>query len=234
MHHVRCVVSTEYVTEGIVAHIYGPIIWLEGIIAAGKSTLTEQLSQALDLRPIKEPVESNPYLERFYKEPGRWAFPMQIELLHRRFSMQKLAAYEATSAGGFKGAILDRGMPGDRVFAHMHMLAGNMDELEWQTYERCYDIMTCSLIPPSLLIFLDVEPEVAWERLKARGRKAEDGVPLQYLKDLRRGYLDLMVQIESGGHAWSRGMEVMRLPWNVDHQPTDALVNELKHKFRLS
>ena len=212
---------------------YGPIIWLEGIIAAGKTTLTEQLSVSLGLRPIHEPVDSNPYLERFYQNPKRWAFPMQMELLHRRFSMQKLAAYEATSVGGNKGAILDRGMPGDRVFAHMHMLAGNMDKLEWQTYERCYDIMTCSLIPPSLLIFLDVEPEVAHERLLARGRKAEANVPLEYLKDLRKGYLDLMVQIESNSHAWSRGMEVMRLPWNVDHQPSDGLIETLKHKFRL-
>lgn len=212
---------------------YGPIIWIEGIIGAGKSTITSALSKALGLRPIHEPVDDNPYLERFYKEPKRWAFPMQIELLHRRYSMQKLAAFEATSAGGYQGAILDRGMPGDRVFAHMHMLAGNMAEVEWNTYELCYDIMVCSLIPPSLLIFLDVEPEVALERVRERARAAEDGLPLKYLQDLRKGYLDLLVQIEAGQHAWSRGMEVMRLAWNVDHQPADKLVEMLAHKYRL-
>ena len=212
---------------------YGPIIWIEGIIGVGKSTITEALANRLGLRPIYEPVDSNPYLEMFYKEPKRWAFPMQIELLHRRYAMQKLAAFEATTAGGFKGAILDRGMPGDRVFAHLHMLAGNMAEVEWQTYERCYDIMVCSLIPPSLLIFLDVEPEIAHERVMKRARSAEEGLPLSYLKDLRKGYLDLMVQIEAGQHAWSKGMEVMRLAWNVDHQPAGKLVDVLAHKYRL-
>lgn len=212
---------------------YGPILWVEGIIGAGKTTLTDRLAKALSLRPIFEPVDSNPYLAKFYQDPARWAFPMQIELLHRRYAMQKLAAYEATMAGGYNGAILDRGLPGDRVFARLHMLAGNIDKLEWDTYERAYDTMTCSLIPPSLLIFLDVQPDVALERVRERARSAEVSIDLDYLKKLRKGYLDLMVEIESGEHAWSRGMDVMSLAWNSDHQPIDALVDKLKHRFRL-
>jgi len=212
---------------------YGPIIWIEGGIGAGKTSLTAKMAEALNLRAIMEPVADNPYLGRFYEDPKRWAFPMQIELLHRRFAMQKLAAFEATSAGGYSGAILDRGLPGDRVFCRLHMLEGNMDQIEWDTYERAYDIMTCSLIPPSLLIFLDCEPEVAMERVKKRARNEEVGVSLDYLQKLRKGYLDLMVDIESGKHAWSRGMEVMRLSWNTDHQPTDGLIDDLRHKFRL-
>jgi len=58
---------------------YGPIIWIEGGIGAGKTTLTEKMAKALNLRAIYEPVEGNPYLARFYEEPKRWAFPMQIE-----------------------------------------------------------------------------------------------------------------------------------------------------------
>lgn len=213
--------------------MYGSIVWIEGIIGAGKTTLTNQLADIFQFRPILEPVETNPYLERFYQDPKRWGFAMQIELLHRRYAMQKLAAYEATMCGGFKGSILDRGLPGDRVFARLLRLSGNMDELEWQTYERAYSIMACSLTPPSLLVFLDLEPEVALERVRARARSAEAGIPLKYLQDLRKGYLDLLVEIESGQHAWSRGMEVMRIPWNVDHQPVEALVKALKNKLHL-
>jgi deoxyadenosine/deoxycytidine kinase len=216
---------------GLAKSIYGAIIWIEGIIGAGKSTLTEMLSEVLNLRPIYEPVDSNPYLDRFYKDQARWAFPMQIELLHRRFAMQKLAAYEATMCGGYSGAILDRGMPGDRVFAKMLMMNGKMDELEWKTYERAYDVMTCSLIPPSMLIFLDVEPETAMERIRKRNRPAEAGIDLPYLKGLRKGYMDLIVEIQSGEHAWSRGMEVRRIPWNVDHQPIEKILEMLLHKY---
>lgn len=213
--------------------MYGPILWVEGIIGAGKTTLTRALAKTLGLRAIFEPVESNPYLADFYKFPQRWAFPMQIHLLHARFAMQKLAAYEATMQGGYRGAILDRGLPGDRVFARLHMLKGNMSELEWQTYENAYDIMTCSLIPPSLMIYLEVDPEVAHERVTKRARDAEAGVGIDYLRELHRGYLDLLVEIESGEHAWSRGMRTMRIPWNTDDQPPDKLVETLRHQFRL-
>lgn len=213
--------------------MFGPILWLEGIIGAGKSTLTATLAKAFNFRPIYEPVETNPYLGRFYEDQKRWGFAMQIELLHRRYAMQKLAAYEAVIDCGFKGSILDRGLPGDRVFARLLRLSGMMDELEWRTYELAYNVMACSLTPPSLLVFLDVEPEVALERVRARARAAEASIPLKYLQDLRKGYLDLMIEIESGQHAWSRGMEVMRVPWNVDHQPTEALIKAIAGRLRL-
>jgi len=211
----------------------GPVIWIEGIIGAGKTTLAETLSEALNLRPIFEPVNSNPYLARFYENPERWAFPMQIDLLHRRFNMQQLAVREAMLGSRYKGSVLDRGMPGDRVFCKLHMMAGNISELEWNTYQLAYEVMACSLVPPSLLIFLDVEPEVALERVRTRGRVAEETVDLRYLTNLRKGYLDLMVEIESGEHVWSRGMEVKRLAWNVDRQSINPLVEQLKYKYRL-
>lgn len=225
-------VPVPQTTERIVS-VYGPCIWIEGSIGSGKTTLADRLGAHLGLRVLHEPVDANPYLEVFYQDPKRWAFPMQLELLHRRYAMQKLAAFEATGCGENKGAILDRGMPGDRVFCKMHHLAGNISELEWKTYERAYSIMACSLVPPSLLIFLDVDPEVAFERVRKRARGCEAGVPLAYLRDLRKGYLDLMVEIESGQHAWSRGMRVMRLAWNYDDQPIGPLVERLRHEFRL-
>lgn len=208
-----------------------PIIWIEGIIGAGKTTISKELAKRLNLRPMLEPVQSNPYLAMYYEEPQRWAFPMQIELLFRRFALQKLAAYEVTSESNFFGAILDRGLPGDRVFARLHMLEGNISDLEWQTYQRAYDIMTLSLFPPSLLIYLDVDPKVALERLKERDRKEEVGIPLSYLEKVHRGYLDLMAEIESGRAAWSRGIEVLRIGWNTDHLPTEDLVKQLRRRF---
>ncbi|MFX0052667.1 MAG: deoxynucleoside kinase [Candidatus Hodarchaeota archaeon] len=216
---------------------FKPIIWVEGIIGSGKSTFSQELAKELKLRLIAEPVDDT-YLTIFYENPKRWAFPMQIDLLHKRYSLQKLAAYEASLAAvgesPYQGVVLDRGLPGDRVFARLHMLEGNISEVEWRTYQRAYETMTCSLIPPSLLIFLDVEPETAFERVTGRDRSYERaGVPLEYLKKLQRGYMDLLVEIESGQHGWSRGMEVKRLPWNTDHQPMTELINVLRRKYDL-
>lgn len=210
-----------------------PIIWVEGIIGAGKTTLARILGKALGMRVLEEPVDGNPYLKMFYEDQRRWAYAMQIHLLAVRYGMQQLAAYEAVS-GTHNGVLLDRGLPGDRVFARLHTLAGNISPLEWETYQRFYDIMTCSLIPPSMLIFLDVEPEIAFERVKERNRGAEVGIELGYLQDLRKGYLDLMVEIESGYHPWARGMEVYRMAWNTDHLPVDPLIEALKDKYHIT
>ncbi len=211
----------------------GPVIAIEAIIGAGKTTLTKTLAEALDMRAIYEPVESNPYLTDFYANPKRWAFPMQIALMANRLALQQLAAFEATAVGGYKGAILDRSLSGDRVFCKLHYLAGNISKREWQTYEKMHDYMTCNIKVPSLVLFLDVEPEVALERIRKRARTAEVGIDLKYLRTLRRGYLDLMVEIESNQHVWSSGISIQRVAWNSDHQPIDTLVDQLKHRFRL-
>ena len=216
---------------------YKPIIWVEGIIGSGKSTFSKIIAEKLHLRLISEPVD-NDYLTIFYENPKRWAFPMQIDLLHKRYSLQKLAAYEASLAAvgesPYQGVVLDRGLPGDRVFAKLHMLEGNISDVEWKTYQRAYETMTCSLIPPSLLIFLDVEPTTALTRVQSRDRSFERaGVPLEYLIKLQRGYMDLLAEIESGQHGWSRGMELMRIPWNVDNQPIDQIIEDIRRKYEL-
>jgi len=42
---------------------------------------------------------------------------------------------------------------------------------------------------------------------------------LEYLKDLDIGYDALITDIQSGNHQWSRGIDVIRMPWN--HHTTD-------------
>jgi deoxyadenosine/deoxycytidine kinase len=179
--------------------IMGPIIWIEGLIGAGKTTATNKLAELLKLRPMLEPVDTNPYLKQFYEDPKRWAFPMQMHLLAHRYAMQQAASWESVLG---RGAVLDRGLPGDRVFCRLHMLEGNMSQNEWQTYDYIYQIMAANLRVPSLIVYLDVEPEVALYRIQKRARSAEVGMDIDYLQKLRAGYMDLLVQIDSGDHAW--------------------------------
>ena len=48
-----------------------PLIWVEGIIGAGKSSLGKRLAEELNFRLMEEPVEENPFLEKFYDDPKR-------------------------------------------------------------------------------------------------------------------------------------------------------------------
>lgn len=198
---------------------FRPLIWVEGIIGAGKSTFAREVGARLGLRNLEEPCDGanpNPYLEKFYKEPKKYAFGMQMFLLHQRYAMQQLASYEATGVGNSQGAILDRSLSGDRVFAKMHMRSGNIDPLDWETYEMAYNFMARTLLPPTLLVYLDVQPTTAFERMRTRNRSAESGVPLEYLTELRSGYQELLTEAEQGLMPWGHAVRISRMVWEPD------------------
>ncbi|MHA2298691.1 MAG: deoxynucleoside kinase [Candidatus Hodarchaeales archaeon] len=207
--------------EKIFDPIQKPVIWVEGIIGCGKTTLTKKIAREFNFRAIFEPVNLE-LLEMFYKDKDRWSFAMQIDLLHRRFALQKLGSFESITGSG---VVIDRGLPGDRVFAKMLHRAGNIHEIEWAIYERAYTVMSNSLIPPSIIIFMDVTPEEAIERIESRDRKAERGglIPLAYLRELEKGYQELLNEIKTEKPAWSRGMRVIELPWNTFEESEESL-----------
>lgn len=214
---------------------FNPLIWVEGIIGAGKSTFAKEIAKRLGLRLIEEPVEDNPYLAPFYENPKKWAFGMQMFLLHKRYAQQQLASLEATGVGGYQGAMLDRSLSGDRVFAKLHRKAGNIEELDWRTYEMAYQIMCRTLLPPTLMVFLDIQPETAFARMKRRDRDAEAGVPLDYLKELRDGYQELLTEAEHGLLPWSHAVRVCRIPWDADTiepQAWDAVAETVRGACR--
>ena len=191
-----------------------PLLWIEGIIGSGKTTFAREIGSRLKFQVIEEPVDDNPYLEPFYRDPAKYATMMQIYLLHRRYALQKAAALVSLGVGNYNGAILDRSLSGDRVFAKMHLDAGNISKLDWQTYEMCYNVMCHTLLPPTRLIFLDVQPETAHHRMQARSHKAEAGVPLEYLRDLRHGYQSLLKEAEHGLMPWGHAVKVTTLIWD--------------------
>ena len=98
-----------------------PVLWIEGIIGAGKTTLANQLADMLHMRAIHEPVEANPYLKLFYEDPKRWAWSMQMHLLGHRYGLQKLAVSEAMVGETYNGAYFrPRFAWGPRLLPHAY------------------------------------------------------------------------------------------------------------------
>ncbi len=91
-------------------------IAISGIIGAGKSTLAEALAKRLNLPVYHEPVVHNVYLEDFYKETKKYAFPMQVYLLNARFKQQQEIIW------GGKGGVQDRSIYEDSIFAKVRSL----------------------------------------------------------------------------------------------------------------
>lgn len=187
-------------------------VGVSGLIGAGKSTLTQQLAKELTDRhiqkgsnattyrgpiwkPYYEPVETNPYLEDFYKDISRWTFNMQMFLLAQRFEQHQEVLWDPCHKDG-GGVVQDRTIYEDTIFARMHREDGLMGDRDWATYINHFHIMQGFLRYPDVILYLRTEPEVALERINERARSAEDGLPLQYLQRLHEGYEEFVEEMQ--------------------------------------
>lgn len=214
-----------------------PIVWVEGLLAGGKTTFCRQMAQRLGFKFLEEPVGANFLLEPFYAElreqhhAKTHAFAMQILLLHLRYAMKQEASFQAIRLANsvpeegdrdaaaeklYNGILVDRSIAGDRVFAKLHLDEGNIEPLHARVYDVAFQIMARTIQPPVLFLYLDVQPETAYERMKQRDRNAEAAVPLEYLQRLRVGYEELIRELRTGMAPWAHSVQVERIVWDRD------------------
>ncbi|MCT2536965.1 deoxynucleoside kinase [Aquibacillus koreensis] len=161
------------------------VITIAGTVGVGKSTMTNALADALNFRTSLEKVDTNPYLDKFYNDFGRWSFHLQIYFLAERFKEQK-RIFEY--GGGF---IQDRSIYEDTgIFAKMHYEKGTMTGVDYETYRSLFDamVMTPYFPHPDLLIYLEGSFEDIVDRIKLRGRPMEQQTPLSYWEEMHHRY----------------------------------------------
>ena len=195
---------------------FGPkniLVGISGIIGVGKSTLTEQLGAVLKWGTVREPVDSNEYLGKFYQDISRYSFPMQVFLLNHRFKQHQQMVWSDRSM------VQDRTIYEDVIFAKMLREDGLMEELDFQTYVDLFRNMTNFLHRPDAIIYLDVEPAVALQRVKERSRECETGITLEYLTKLRAGYEEWLDDVKDR-------IPVLRIDWN-EYQDIEVVLKKL-------
>ena len=64
-------------------------IAIEGNIGAGKTTLSQLLSQHYNAKLVLEEFAENPFLTKFYENPKQYAFPLELFFLAERFKQQQ-------------------------------------------------------------------------------------------------------------------------------------------------
>jgi deoxyadenosine kinase len=148
---------------------------------------------------------------------NRWGAMMQIHLLFRRFEQHQQIVWKKE-----KGAVQDRTIYEDTIFARMLHEAGFIDQRDYETYLGHFNVMKRFLVYPDVLIYLRVTPDVSMQRIQERGRDAEGGITLEYMKKLHQGYENFIAEMDH----YTR---VLTLDWN-DYMETDDVAKMVKEK----
>jgi deoxyadenosine/deoxycytidine kinase len=155
-------------------------IAVEGPIAVGKSSLAGALAQNYGARLVREPLEDNPFLARFYEEPQRYAFTAQLSFLIERYRQQQ----ELVQMDLFQQAtVADYLFAKDRIFAEI-----TLSEDELALYDRIYGLLDARVRQPDLVVFLDADVDVLLRRLRKRARSFEKRLGREYLEKLAEAY----------------------------------------------
>jgi len=177
---------------------------VEGLIGVGKTTLCRLLQAERGAELFLEPAATNPFLEPFYQDPERYAFPVQMFYLINRWRQQSAIRQQDLFS---TLVVSDYLMEKDRLFAEKTLPA---DELE--LYDRFAGALGEQTPTPDLLIFLDAPTEVILQRIERRRAPGEEAISPNYLDDLRNRYHALLAE-------WTR-CPVLRLD-NTDMNYAD-------------
>jgi deoxyguanosine kinase len=165
-------------------------IVVEGPIGVGKTTLAAKLAGTLSADLILERADSNPFLERFYRNPRAGALPAQLYFLFQR--AQQLAAlkqHDLFAPLRVADYLIDK----DRLFART-----TLDEEEYRLYEQVYDKLAIEAPKPDLVIYLQAPVDVLLARIARRGIQHEQFIDRGYLERLNDAYARFFHEYDAG------------------------------------
>lgn len=155
-------------------------IVIEGPLGVGKTSLASMLAETLNSQLLLEETEDNPYLAKFYKDPKRYGFQIQIFFLLRRYQH----SLQINQMDLFKQSIIsDYLFDKDRIFARR-----NLEENEFWLYDQLYNLLKGRVFPPDLVIFLQAKTDVLARRIKMRGRDYEKSISYKYLDEINQAF----------------------------------------------
>ncbi len=162
-------------------------IAIEGNIGAGKTTLSSKMAENFNAKLILEQFEENPFLPKFYENPSRYGFQVELTFLAERF--QQLTK-QLTDRDIFKSfTISDYFIYKSLIFAGQ-----NLVEPELSLYTRLFNIITSLLPSPDLLVYLYVDIDNLKKNILKRGRSYEQKIEASYLEKINKGYFDYFRQ----------------------------------------
>lgn len=162
-------------------------ITIEGNIGAGKTTLAHLLSKHYNARLILEQFADNPFLAKFYENPQKNAFPLELFFMAERYKQLKDLIHTHDL---FQSITIS-----DYLFTKCLLFAKiNLPGEEFVLYQRLFDIIHQQLVQPDILIYLHAPVSKLQNNIRKRGRIYEQSIPDEYLFSIQQTYTHYIKQ----------------------------------------
>ncbi|SDR66843.1 2-amino-4-hydroxy-6-hydroxymethyldihydropteridinediphosphokinase [Formosa sp. Hel1_31_208] len=160
-------------------------IAIEGNIGAGKTSLSHQISYDFNAKLILERFADNPFLPKFYEEPQRYAFTLEMSFLADRYQQ---ISDDLSQLDLFKDFIVsDYDIYKSLIFSKI-----TLPEDEFRLYRKLFYLMYKDIAKPDLYVYLYQNTQRLQENIKKRGRDYEQNIDDDYLEKINAGYLDFL------------------------------------------
>lgn len=162
-------------------------IAIEGNIGAGKTTLAHMLARHFNARLILEQFADNPFLPKFYENPGQYAFPLELFFMAERYKQLKELVYTADL---FQSVTIS-----DYLFTKCLLFAKvNLPDQEFRLYQKFFEILQTQVVQPDLLIYLHAPVSKLQANIRKRNRPYERRIPDTYLFNIQEAYTQYIRQ----------------------------------------
>jgi len=200
------------------------LIYVEGIIGAGKSTFVQNLSEKIDnLIAIKEPVEEwqrDGILEKYYKDMRRWALSFQLRIIHDKTKiLNKIPNIDNNTY------IVERSIYSDQCFTNTLNKFDILDEFDFRLSNDVRDIYEeTTTKTPNLIIYLRPSLDTCMQRVKKRNRQEEKNLTVEYQQTLLNYHDDMF------NHSHLKIMNNTNVPILIleDNDITDDLIKKIQ------
>jgi len=162
-------------------------IVIEGLIGAGKTSLSKKIAELHNAKLILEQFADNPFLPKFYKDPEKYSFQLELSFLAERYHQLK---EDLIGGDLFKDFLIS-----DYYFTKSLIFAkSTLAEDEYHLFRNLFNIILTTLPKPDLYVFLHLSPENALKNIQKRGREYEKSIDIEYLEKIRKNYFEYFKQ----------------------------------------
>jgi deoxyguanosine kinase len=166
-----------------------PFITVEGPIGVGKTSLAKAISEQFHFALLKEIVDENPFLGKFYENIEEWSFQTEMFFLCNRF--KQLGDIDNHYLSKNQSVVADY-----HIFKNLIFAQRTLKDDEYQKYYRIYQILTEDMPKPNVIIYLHASLDTLLKRIEMRGREIEKKISPLYLEQLSLDYEEAISSFE--------------------------------------